>query len=313
MTCRADIFVDQGKVSPFALANESSYQRWREAKLQNYPTTADNLIVEVRNPLSLTVNEISEIKRLCRKTNMAIYSCKQNINTGKNIPKKIGEIFALRSLDRNLLADEDAISSLRVMPGKARRGYIPYTNKRLLWHTDGYYNAPKRRIRAFLMHCVTPAASGGGNALLDHEMLYIMLRDADPNFIRALMEPDAMIIPANTETGTETRSASTGPVFFVDPVTDNLYMRYTARTHSIQWKQTPNVLAAVLFLEELLASDMTSIFHHHLEAGQGLICNNVLHNRSGFVDDTGTQQVRLIYRARYHDRVAGTGINDRIH
>jgi hypothetical protein len=33
----------------------------------------------------------------------------------------------------------------------------------------------------------------------------------------------------------------------------------------------------------------------------GLVCNNVLHDRAGFVDDA--LQPRLLYRARYLDRV----------
>jgi hypothetical protein len=46
---------------------------------------------------------------------------------------------------------------------------------------------------------------------------------------------------------------------------------------------------------------------HHcitLEPGMGVLCNNVLHERSGFVDDVAAP--RLLYRARYYDRVAGT-------
>ena len=36
----------------------------------------------------------------------------------------------------------------------------------------------------------------------------------------------------------------------------------------------------------------------------GILCNNVLHERSGFVDDASAP--RLLFRARYYDRVAGT-------
>ena len=39
-----------------------------------------------------------------------------------------------------------------------------------------------------------------------------------------------------------------------------------------------------------------------LQSGQGLICNNVLHTRSGFETDSP----RLLYRARYFDRIADT-------
>jgi hypothetical protein len=41
-----------------------------------------------------------------------------------------------------------------------------------------------------------------------------------------------------------------------------------------------------------------------LAPGMGILCNNVLHDRSGFVDAAATP--RLLYRARYHERIAGT-------
>ena len=36
----------------------------------------------------------------------------------------------------------------------------------------------------------------------------------------------------------------------------------------------------------------------------GLVCNNVLHDREAFTDSA--QRKRLIYRARYFERVSGT-------
>ncbi|MDH4235363.1 MAG: taurine catabolism dioxygenase TauD, partial [Gallionella sp.] len=78
---------------------------------------------------------------------------------------------------------------------------------------------------------------------------------------------------------------------------------YTARTRSIEWKQDADTLAAVALLEKLLASDTPHIHHVRLESGMGLLCNNVLHDRAEFNDDK--QHPRMIYRARYHDRIAG--------
>jgi hypothetical protein len=42
-----------------------------------------------------------------------------------------------------------------------------------------------------------------------------------------------------------------------------------------------------------------------MQPGMGIVCNNVLHERSGFVDDP--LRPRLLYRARYYDRVAAPG------
>ncbi|OGI47957.1 MAG: taurine catabolism dioxygenase TauD [Candidatus Muproteobacteria bacterium RIFCSPHIGHO2_12_FULL_60_33] len=295
--------------SPFYVENEAAYQRWRAAKLGCYPTTAEELVVPVDNPLLLTDAEAEAMLNVCRKTNMVIYASRAR-REDKEIPRAVGERFDLRRLDSNMLADDDGITSLQVVPGKSQRGYIPYSNKRLLWHTDGYYNTSEARIHAFVLHCVSPAAEGGENSLLDHEIAYILMRDANPDYIQALMAPDAMTIPANTEAGVETRLAVTGPVFSMDSVGGNLHMRYTARTRSIEWKQDAATRKAVQFLENLLAGESPYMFRHTMTAGQGLICNNVLHNRTAFADDVDRGIARLVYRARYYDRIAGTSLRD---
>jgi alpha-ketoglutarate-dependent taurine dioxygenase len=295
--------------SPFSLQDKEAYHLWREQKLHAYPEATGALVVEVRDPRALTETEAGAILRVCRKTNMAIYASQVGGLEDKTIPRALGERFGLQRLDNNMLADDDGITSLQVVPGKSQRGYIPYSNRRLLWHTDGYYNSPESFIRAFVLHCVSPAAEGGENSLLDHEIVYILLRDANPDYIQALMAPEAMTIPANTESGEETRAASTGPVFAVD-IAGNLHMRYTARTRSIVWKQDDMTQAAVRFLENLLSGDSRYVFHHRLAPGQGLICNNVLHNRTGFTDDMDKGITRLVYRARYYDRIRGTNLSD---
>jgi len=237
---------------------------------------------------------------------MAIYTSPLVGVADKAIAHELGLRLGLTDLDHNPLADEDSISALQVMPGKSGRGYIPYSNRRLLWHTDGYYNPPERRIRAFVLHCVRPAAEGGENALLDHEMAYLMLRDTNPEFIDALMHPQAMTIPPNTEDAARNRGAQTGPVFAIDAATGALHMRYTARTRSIVWRDDATTRAAVACLAELLESDNPYVFRYRLRAGEGLVCNNVLHNRTGFNDAPTANEGRLMYRARYYNRVAGT-------
>ena len=293
--------------NPFLPGNDAAYQAWRETKLAGYPSRTQELIVEVADPRRLSEAEHQGILQRLHKTNMAIYAS-PCVEPDKDIPRKLGAQFGLLRLDSNLLADEDAISSLAVAAASSgqRRDFIPYTNQPIKWHTDGYYNPPERRICGMILHCVQSAASGGENALLDHEMAYLLLRDENPEHIRALMEPDAMTIPARMEESEVARAAETGPVFSVLPDSGALHMRYTARTRSIEWKQTATVRAAVAALEKLLASNSPFIFHARLEAGMGLICNNVLHDRSGFAENE--QQRRLLYRARYYDRNSGTNI-----
>lgn len=295
--------------SPYALGNDALYRRWRAWKLENYPVRTESVVVEVRDPRNPSPIEMQELLRVCRKANMAIYRSRLGGDIDKDIPRRLGAHFGLHHLDSNLLADEDSITSIEVVPGKSGRGYIPYSNRRLLWHTDGYYNPEAHRIRAFLLHCVQPAAEGGENALFDPEIAYIRLRDADPDYAHALMAPDAMTIPPNTEAGAE-RPASIGPVFAIDSMSGNLHMRYTARVRSILWKDDATTVAAVRFLEQLLADDSSSVFRYRLAAGEGLLCNNVLHNRTAFSDKERSDARRLLYRARYYDRIVGTNMSE---
>lgn len=293
--------------SPFGL-DDDLYARWRDIKLANYPESPGELLVELADAYRPTAAELAEIQRLCSKTNMAIYATPAGDKEDRSIARGLGERLGLRHLDPNMLADEDGITSLTVVEGKSGRGYIPYSNRRLLWHTDGYYNLPGQQIRAMLLHCVRPAQTGGENMLLDPEIVYILMREANPDLVAALMAPDVMTIPANTETGDETREARTGPVFSIDTNSGDLHMRYTARTRSIEWKQDEASLAAVAFLEQLLQSSSPYVFRNRLAAGQGLVCNNVLHNRSAFTDSEDGVQ-RLVYRARYYERIANTEWN----
>jgi len=289
--------------SPFEPDNHDAYLRWRELKLADYPVCAEDLILEIEDPGKLTDREILAIRQQCSKTNMVIYKCRSESAYGKDMLLRLGEQLGLRRLDPNLLADDDGVTSLQVVDTKCHRGYIPYSNKRLLWHTDGYYNPLERRIRAFILHCASPAEKGGDHALLDPEIAYCLLRDENPEYIRALMLPDAMTIPANTEDQTRTRPAQTGPVFSIEPGTGSLHMRYTARTRSIEWKPNAAVHAAVKYLEEILGSSSAYIFHYRLAPDEGLLANNVLHNRTAFADDDDAGVRRLVYRARFYDRI----------
>jgi alpha-ketoglutarate-dependent taurine dioxygenase len=288
--------------TPFDLHNQSAWLRWREHKLASVPAAVEDLIVEVSDPRALTPAEHAALLDRVRRCNMAIYAstaCPEDAS----IPRELARQFGLMQLDANWLADEDGITEIQVNPNGTRSSYIPYTDRPIKWHTDGYYNPPERRIRAMVLHCVRAAAEGGENRLMDHEIAYLLLREANPEFIRALMQPDAMTIPERVDERDGIRPAQTGPVFAVDDE-GALCMRYTARTRSIEWQQDAATLAAVEFLSALLAADSPHVFHTKLAPGMGLLCNNVLHDRAAFTDDSAAP--RLLYRARYHERIAGS-------
>jgi hypothetical protein len=285
--------------SPFHPDNASAFKRWKDEKLKNYPNNINDLIVEISDPRRLSESERKQLLSLCQKSNMAIWAGLSGHDADKAIIRTLGRKFGLEHLDHNMCADNDAITSLTVQSDALRQGYIPYSNRPIAWHTDGYYNRLDRQIHGLLLHCVYPAAEGGENELLDHEIVYLRLRDENPDYIRALMHPQAMTIPANEVAGEALRPARTGPVFAVYP-DGHLHMRYTNRSRSIEWFNDPLLQEAVASLKEILNNPSPWHFKGKLEAGQGLLCNNVLHTRSAFRDGN---HPRLLYRARYFDRI----------
>ena len=287
-------------MSPFLLSSdERLYQQWRKSKLDDYPQNVEQLMVELHGDV-LSDSEYQQFLALCARTNMLIYRMSDSGLGNKDFVRKLGQRLGLNRLDGNLCADKDSITSLQVMETGRHSGYIPYTNKPLSWHTDGYYNKPGEQIRGILMHCVQPAAQGGENLLLDNEIAYMQLRDENPAYIKALMRDTAMTIPPNIVNDVEIRGEQTGPVFSVDK-SEHLHMRYSARTRNIEWYDDDITREAVVYLNSLLNVNNPYVFRYSLNAGEGIICNNVLHCRTGFVDDA--EHKRLLYRARYFDRV----------
>jgi alpha-ketoglutarate-dependent taurine dioxygenase len=288
--------------SPFDLNNANAYSRWREHKLAHAITDTKALIVEINDPAALTSVERSELFARCQRSNMVVYATRAPVDEA--IVQQLGAQVGLERLDANWLAGEQGITRITVCAEDGKRqAYIPYTDRAIKWHTDGYYNPPERQIRGMILHCAQNAAQGGENRVMDHEIAYLMLRDQSADCIRALSAADAMTIPERTDESGVARAAQTGPVFSVG-ADGHLHMRYTARTRSIEWKQDATTLAAVAMLEKLLASDTPHIHSVQLEPGMGLLCNNVLHDRTEFNDNK--QQPRLLYRARYLDRVAAS-------
>lgn len=325
--------------SPFDLANECDYRDWRETKLANYPRRVDELVVTIEDPRTLQVSDFEALQACCARANMALYRAPGVPAHDKNVPHQFARQLGLVRLEGNYLADEDGLSSITPASDEEhiRGEYVPYTHKPINWHTDGYYNAPDRRILGMLLHCAQDADSGGENALLDPDIAYIQLRDTNPDYVAALMQHDAMTIPARMDeaalsptlfphlnplpegeganagpkpidergqtlgqTRLIARPEQSGPVFSVDADEGFLHMRYTARTRSIEWKQDALTQAAVRTLGEIL-NDSEYVLRARLRPGMGIICNNVLHTRTAFTDRP--ERRRLLYRGRYYDRL----------
>ncbi len=281
---------------------QSEYSRWREFKLAHRSQQSHIELVSIADPNALSERELSQLSTFCNNDNFALYRLDQPSLASKTSIRSMANQIGMISLDQNLCADNDSISSLQVMDLGRARGYIPYTAKALNWHTDGYYNALNEHIRSFLLHCIQNAPSGGENMLINHDLIYIQLHDESPQLATALMQPDVLTIPANIENGLEVRPAQSGPVFYRDSSTATLQMRYTARSRSIEWKQDRNVQHAVSMIEELL-TDSDYVLNYTLLPGEGLICNNILHGRSAFTNGNIPQQQRVMYRARSYNRL----------
>ena len=284
---------------PFDLANSAAYLAWRARKLRAWARGANELRATVAHLGTPSPAELTAIGALIAKFNLALIACHDPAQLDAAALLAFGRRLGLVRLDTNLCADERAVSAIAVRPMGRASEYIPYTDRPLSWHTDGYYQTPGSEVRAWMLFCVRDAAVGGENTLLDPEIAYIQLRDEDPGLIRALMEPDAMTVPANVRGGMQLRPASTGPVFSL--IEGGLHMRYSARTRNITWKSTPALDAARERLTRLLSQPSVYMFRYKLKPGEGYVSNNVLHNRTGFTDPTGAG--RLLLRTRYLDRV----------
>lgn len=296
--------------SPFDPDNTDLYERWRDAKLLDYPEELGDLVVQIDDPRTLTDSEHAALLDKCRKANMVIYVGKTGADPDPEIPLSLGRRFGLQDLNKNWLADETGLTSLTVRSDGIRQHYIPYTNKAINWHTDGYYNTADKQIHGLNLHVVQQAASGGENALMDHEIAYILLREKNPDYIRALMGPKVMTIPARIdEGGSVARAEEPGPVFSI-MASGDLHMRYTIRVNNVMWSDDPLTREALAYLGAILNGDIATPYRYRgrLESGMGLVSNNVLHDRAAFTDDASHK--RHYYRARYFDRLAGTCLQD---
>jgi len=292
--------------SPFNPDNQRAYLEWRERKLENYPATLADITIEIADPFNLTGEEFRAVFAGLALANMVIYKTPLGENPDKRIPAAIMKRFGATRHDRNPEADENGVTTITPKSEEeydaASYDYIPYSYKAIQWHTDGYYNPPEKRVLSLILHCVQNAATGGENELLDHEIMYILLRDMSPEFIRALMMDDVMTIPARMEGSKVARPDQPGPVFFVDGETGKLHVRYTHRTRSIVWKNDPVTRAAVEAIRGILSAETTPVLKGTLKPGWGLLCNNVLHTRSAFGENVGEAQ-RTMYRIRSYDNL----------
>lgn len=286
--------------SPFLVKNKIIYSTWRLVKLAQQSVNFENIVVKIKNLSRITLAEKTALLECCGKYNMAIYQL-ENTDFAPESLKIFAKNFGLERLDQHFCNDNKGITALQVSKQNNKGGFIPYSDKALNWHTDGYYNQKDQQVYAVLLHCDTPAREGGENWLMDHEMAYLRLRDENPAYIEALMNEDAMTIPAHIENGKILRSQQAGPVFSIYNQGRNLHMRYSQRKKNIIWRDDPMTKEAVGYLNTLLNETKQDALQIKLRKGQGILCNNVLHNRNAFKQEK--HHSRLIYRGRFFDPI----------
>ena len=282
-------------MSPEAVA------RWCDARRETYAADGAGQRaswIEIGDPRRLRNAEREAIADRCARSNLALYRFTR-AKTDPDALSAFARAMGLARRDPTLGADRRGIASVRVAPDARGPELIPFTARALNWHTDGYYNAPGRTVRAVVMHCAAPAAGGGENTLLDPDLVYAAMHEEDPALVEALAHPRAMTIPAHEAGGKLIRPARTGPVFRFLGDPPRLHMRYTARTRSIRWRPDAVTARAVAALEAAVASLSAHHVRVRFETGEGVICNNVLHRRAAFTDSEDSR--RLMLRIRSFD------------
>jgi len=271
-------------------AKSAEFLRWAEEKEKNIPQNSDGILVNIHDINNVKTSEIAKIKETIYKYNSCIYSSKIALKSNTNLLKFV-ELVGMKTYDCNNI-ESNEISTITSLQN-SKINYIPYTDKPLNWHTDGYYD--KKSIFSWLLHCVNPAIQGGENYLLDHELVLreYLLRNDD---INNLMAEDALTIPASKDTS---RPEISTYIFSFKNKYRRLHMRFSMRKDNIgtSAKASP----AIIKLREIIEDDCAKYsLTYKLQKNEGIITNNILHGRKAFKDD---KVKRKLLRIRSYERL----------
>jgi len=278
-----------------------AWEHWRAAKLAGAQDFLACAPVRIADANHVSQAEHAALRAQIALVNVALYQWETAPTDSETLDRALLDFagaFGLRALEDHRSANGNGVVRIEAVDG-ARGGYIPYTNRRIAWHTDGYYNysGPARSVQAMILHCAAVADEGGENRLLDHELAFLRLADSDVSALRLLLHPQAMVIPEARDEAGRVRPENRGPVFFLG-ASGALSMRYTARRKNVVWRDeaTRDAAAALLALIE----SEPLVRRERLRPGQGLLCNNVLHDRAAFHNGAAS---RLLCRVRFHNRI----------
>jgi len=279
----------------FDLDTNEDYEKWREEKLAAYPESVGDLVVEFADMTAITDAEKTRVLELVERANMCVYtagSAELNMDSLLALGKQLGVSATDKSV-RHSNSDELTDSGIL---NKA----IPFTTRHVRWHTDATYYGSDKTIQALFLLCKRPAVEGGDNKVLDNEVLYILLRDKDPDALKILMRNDCFKYK-NPKTG-EISEQLGGKVFWTN-ADGHLCHRFSFRKLYMAWSDDSEVIAARDVLESVILDESEYVIEGRLESGMGLISNNVLHTREKLVDSDDASKKRLLFRTRFYDRV----------
>ncbi len=273
------------------------YSSWAGVKQSvNYD---DFSVIHLSSLASLSFTELTDIKNALSQFNYVVYDYSQN--NLEQVLQDFSSQLGLTTPDKHLCVNEDKVTKIFDDNQNAKSFYIPYTNKPINWHTDGYYNSQQQKVYSFILHCATPAYEGGVNSLLDPDQVFIYLMQQNPLYIEALMQPNVMTIPENRKDGELMRAETSTAIFEVINQKHDVLMRYSMRKKNIIFAKDSLTQEALSCMDEFINSSLAPSISLKLKAGQGVLCNNVLHKRTAFMDKEGME--RLYYRARYYNRI----------
>jgi hypothetical protein len=279
----------------FNLDSSDDYQKWRDEKLAAYPRELGDLVVELGDMTAITDAEKAKIMERVELANMCVYTAgKAELSMDSLL--SLGKQLGVSDTDKSRRhSNSDELTNSGIL-NKA----IPFTTRHVRWHTDATYYGSDKTIQALFLLCKRPAVEGGSNKVLDNEILYILMRDKNPDALRVLMSKDCFKYK-NPKTG-EIDDHLGGKVFWTNP-DGHLCHRFSFRKMDMAWAEDSDVKAAQDELESLILDESEYVIEGRLESGLGLVSNNVQHTREKLVDSNDPATQRLLFRTRFYDRV----------
>lgn len=279
----------------FDLATDADYKPWRDEKLAAYPKSIGDLVVELKDMTAISDAEKSKIMERVELANMCVYTAGAAELTMDSL-LALGRQLGVSDTDKfRRHAQSDELTSSGIL-----NQAIPFTTRHVRWHTDATYYGSDKTIQALFLLCKRPAIEGGSNKVLDHEIMYILLREKNPEALAVLMNKDCFNY-RNPKTG-EIDASLGGKVFWTN-ADGHLCHRFSFRQIDMAWSEGADVAAAREALESFLLNEPEYVIEGRLESGLGLISNNVLHTREKLLDSEDEAKKRLLFRTRFYDRV----------